>query len=148
MLSAMKVPRSPYARTDGIFYFARMLDKIRLLNSGELREDLRANTGRAFDRRCCDFLAVDHADLSEVVNNGSSDSDAIEWCFSHGRRPSEEEVEVWNGFMRKVGWNDAVAIKLAERKAESGLADRDEIRTMFDYLDADEGREIVDAGAY
>ncbi len=139
----MKVPRSPYAKTDGIFYFARMLDKIRLKDTGELRDDLRANVGQAFDQRCCDFLAVSHEDLSEMVNHGSSDLDVLEWCFSNGRRPTEGDVEVWNGFMRKVGWNDAVAVKLAERKSESGFADRDDIRTMFDYLDADEGREVV-----
>jgi gluconokinase len=138
----MKVPRSPYALTDGIFYFARMLDKIRLLRAGELREDLRENVGWAFDQRCCDFLEVRHEDLSEVVNNGESDSDALEWCFSQGRRPSAEDVEVWNGFMRKIGWNDEVAVRLADRKAQSGFADRAEIRTMFDYLDADEGRQV------
>ena len=29
---------------------------------------------------------------------------------------------------------------LIQRKAESGLQDRDDIRCMFDYIDADEGR--------
>ncbi len=138
----MKVPCSPYAKTDGIFYFARMLGKIRLLKAGELREDLRANVGRAFDQWCVDFLGVDHGSLSEVVNGGASDEAALEWCFSQGRRPTEGDVEVWNGYMRKVGWNDSLAEKLAARKAESGFADREEIRTMFDYLDADEGREV------
>ncbi len=138
----MKVPRSPYEKTEGIFYFARMLDKIRLREAGELREDLVQNIGRAFDSRCSNFLGVDHADLIELVKNGASDQDALEWCFANGHRPSEEEVEVWNGFMRKVGIDDAAAVRLAERKAESGFSDRDEIRTMFDYLDADEGRQV------
>ncbi len=144
----MKVPRSPYAKTDGIFYFARMLDKIRLLHAGELREDLRANVGAAFDARCADFLRVSYEDLRPMVLNGTSDLDALRWCFSKGHRPSEAEVEIWNGFMRKVGWNDRVAIKLAERKAESGLEDREDIRSMFDYLDADEGRSVVGPEGY
>lgn len=138
----MNVPRSPYDKTEGIFYFARMLDKVRLMEAGELRDDLVPNVGRAFDSRCTRFLGVDHGELSELVKNGAADQDALEWCFEKGRRPSEEEVEVWNGFMRKVGFDDAVAVKLAERKAESGFVDRDEIRTMFDYLDADEGRPV------
>ena len=32
------------------------------------------------------------------------------------------------------------AERLAKRKLESGFENRDEIQTMFDYIDADEGR--------
>ena len=31
---------------------------------------------------------------------------------------------------------------LERRKRESGLSDRDDIQTMFDYIDADEGRPL------
>ncbi|MGC1480584.1 MAG: DUF5069 domain-containing protein [Chthoniobacterales bacterium] len=140
--TAMKVPRSPYAKTEGIFYFARMLDKLRLRAAGELREDLLGNIGVGFDRICVDFLQVEFSELEEIVLSGVSDLDALGWCFANGHRPSEGEVEVWNGFLRKFGWDDSFAAKLAERKAESGLAERDDIRTMFDYLDADEGRAV------
>jgi gluconokinase len=42
--------------------------------------------------------------------------------------------------MRKRGWNDEVSETLARRKKERGLSDRSEIETMFDFIDADEGR--------
>ena len=42
--------------------------------------------------------------------------------------------------MRKRGWNDEGTEILERRKRESGLASRDDIQTMFDYIDADEGR--------
>ena len=44
--------------------------------------------------------------------------------------------------MRKRGWNDEATEILNRRKRESGLWDRDDIRTMFDYIDADEGRPV------
>ena len=42
--------------------------------------------------------------------------------------------------MRKRGWKDEASAKLAERKAEGGFSDRADIETMFQYIDADEGR--------
>ena len=42
--------------------------------------------------------------------------------------------------MLKRGWNDALTEKLIQRKKESGFEARDEIQTMFQYIDADEGR--------
>ncbi len=42
--------------------------------------------------------------------------------------------------MRKRGWNDDGTENLNRRKKESGLEDRNDIQTMFDYIDADEGR--------
>ena len=38
---------------------------------------------------------------------------------------------IWNEFMRKRGWNDKATETLNRRKRESGLSDRDDIRTMF-----------------
>ena len=42
--------------------------------------------------------------------------------------------------MSKRGWDDEVAEILARRKKESGLESRNDIQTMFQYIDADEGR--------
>ncbi len=136
----MKVPCSPYASIEGIVYLPRMLDKIRLHALGELREDLHANLGKSFDARCCSFLQIDYEDIADRVRVGLDDAAVLEWCFAQGFRPTEEQVEVWGDFMRKRGWNDEVAAKLAERKEESGFTDRDDIAVMFDYIDADEGR--------
>lgn len=136
----MKVPKSPYASIEGIVYFPRMLEKIRLHEAGELREDLHANLGKSFDERCCSFLQVSYDDVAAQVKAGKSDAEVLEWCFENGARPTPEQVEVWSDFMRKRGWNDEVAPKLAERIAENGFQDREDILVMFDYIDADEGR--------
>ncbi len=49
---------------------------------------------------------------------------------------------IWDEFMRKRGWNDEATEILVKRKKESGFDGRDEIRTMFDYINADEGRAV------
>jgi len=140
ILPGMSYPRSPQDQVGGIVYFGRMIDKIRLMAQGDLHPDLHKNLGRGFDARCWKFLRVDCAALSEAVNGGLSDDEALQWCFSHGRQPGEEEIEVWNEFLRKCGWRDSVSEILASRKKESGFENRDDIQTMFEYIDADEGR--------
>lgn len=136
----MKYPRSPREKVGGIVYFGRMIDKIRLMALGELHPDLHANLGIGFDKRCVDFLHVSYEELAKVVRSGQDDEAVLEWCFTNGRRPSEEEVLVWSEFMRKRGWDDEATETLLKRKKQSGLEGRDDIQTMFDYIDADEGR--------
>ena len=136
----MKHPKSPQEKTGGIVYFGRMTDKIRLMAAGELHPDLHGNLGKAFDQRCVDFLGVKYEALREKVLEGLSDEQALEWCFENGTRPSGEQIEVWNGFMSKRGWNDEASEILVRRKKESGFESRDEIQTMFNYIDADAGR--------
>ena len=132
--------RSPFAKVNGLVYFGRMLDKIRTHAKGDLPEDYQANLGKGFDANCVQFLRVDYSDLMDQVKEGGADEDVLQWCFNNGRRPSEEEIYVWNEFMRKRGWNDEVSETLKRRKKEAGMAGRSEIETMFGFIDADEGR--------
>ena len=131
-------PRSSYDKVGGIVFFGRMLDKIRLYDQGELPDDY--NRGFGFDERCFKFLNIKYDDLVDRVLQGGSDEDILAWCFENGRKPSDEEIEVWNGFMTKVGWRDDNSEKLVERKLARGFADRNDIQTNFDFHDADEGR--------
>lgn len=135
--------RSPYVKTCGLVYFARMLDKIRSYAKGELPEDYQANLGRGFDASCVTFLRVSYDQLAERVKQGALDEEVFQWCLGAGRQPSEDEIYVWNEFMRKRGWNDELSETLKRRKKESGMAGRSEIETMFSYIDADEGRSLV-----
>ena len=68
----------------------------------------------------------------------------LEWAFKHGRRPSEEEIEMWNAFMMKRGWRDAGTQRLNERLGEIGLPPGT-VQTMFEFIDVDEGRLKVPA---
>jgi gluconokinase len=134
--------RSCHDAVGGIVYFGRMLDKIRLHTAGKLPAEYQPNLGGGFDSRCVNLLGVKYDDVVARVKEGNSDEEILRWCFEHGRKPTEEQIEIWNDFMRKRGWCDGLSKRLAERKAESGLSDRDDIQTFFDYIDADEGRPV------
>jgi len=142
-IPAMTIPglRSPHLKTGGICYFGRMLDKIRLHAEGKLPADYTPNLGGGFDERCLNFLWIEYPALVERVKKGGSDDEILEWAFQQGRKPAGEEIEVWNDFMRKRGWNDEASKRLGERKVESGISNRDDIQTFFDYIDIDEGRD-------
>lgn len=133
--------RSPADKVEDLVYFARMLAKIRAHARGELSEDYVSNLGKGFDGRCVRFLHVDYEDVVARVEQGGTDEEILDWAYVTGRKPSEEEIEIWNEFMRKCGWNDDVAEIVTRRKKEGGLAERVDIQTMFNYIDFDEGRE-------
>jgi hypothetical protein len=137
-------PRSAYDTVGGIVYFARMVDKIRLQAAGKLPADYFANLGKGFDGRCSRFLCVEYPALRERVLQGGKDEEILAWCFEHGRRPNDEEILVWNSFMRKRGWRDEeddTTQELEAYKAQSGLAHRTDLLTFFDYYEVNERRK-------
>ena len=72
------------------------------------------------------------------VLKGGSDEEILEWCFQHGYRPSDDEIQVWNEFMVKRGWHDSGSEELREAKRERGFAAREDIQTWFDLHSAEE----------
>jgi Domain of unknown function (DUF5069) len=135
--------RSPFDQVKGIVHFGRMVDKIRLAAVGKLPAAWQSSRGvsakASFDSRCCKFLHIDYAALEIETLKGGSDESLLEWSFAHGRQPSEDEIEVWNGYMTKLGWRDARTQRLNERLAEIGLPPGT-VLTMFEFIDLDEGR--------
>jgi hypothetical protein len=136
-----KTPASAAEMVGGMYYFARMLSKIRLFAAGELRADFHANLGKGADGWCCNFLRVDYAGLRERVFASGSDEEILEWCYANGRRANETDIWVWNQCMTRVGWRDRASAHLEKYKAQSGLAERADIVTMFEFFEVDEGRK-------
>lgn len=133
---------SAYAETGGLVYFPRMCEKIRLHAEGELAEDYHAYLGKGFDGRICAYLRVSYEDVKIQVLSGKSDEETLAWCLESGRGLNEIDYLVWNGFARKRGWRDPDGGSdfLAKAKADAGFSERDQIMTMFDFYEHDEGR--------
>ncbi len=142
MSAPLPNPRSAYDQVGGLYYFGRMIDKIRLHQAGKLPEDYHSNLGKGFDARCSHFLRISYQALVDRIAEipASDDDELLEWCYKQGQRPDDEDIEVWNGFMSKRGWKDDGTPTLERRKAEAGASDRDDIQTFFQMLDLDEGR--------
>jgi hypothetical protein len=135
--------RSPSQQVNELVYFGRMLDKIRLHAQGKLPEGWQAMRGtpspNTFDARCCRFLGIDYATIEAETLKGKTDEELLAWAFRNGRKPTDEEIEIWNAFMMKRGWRDASTQRLHERLAEIGLPPGT-VETMFEFIDLDEGR--------
>ena len=114
-----QTPCTDYIETKGLIYFARMLDKIRLKAAGKLPPDYFVGVDddpTMFDARCTRFLAVDYNELVDRTLKGGSDEEILEWCFESGRKPSEEEIKIWNAFLLKRGWRDEASADLKAAK--------------------------------
>lgn len=135
-------PKSPNDTCKSLMYFPRMLDKMRLQIRGELPQEYHKNFGapRSADGALCNFLRVKHVDLVERVKEGGTDEEILEWCFQNGRRPNEGDIFIWNAFASKIGFRDFAEPILREAKQKFGITDRDDIQTMPDLMDFEEGR--------
>lgn len=133
--------RSPYERVGGVVHFGRMLDKIRICAQGKLPPAWVETKGSAqgFDGMCCRFLQVEYAALEDVTLRGKGDDEVLEWAVTHGRKPSVEEIEIWDAFLSKRCWRDPYTPRLHFRLQEAGLPAESAL-TMFDFIDLDEGR--------
>ena len=134
-------PRSAYDAVGGLCYFPRMLDKIRRFEAVDLRADFHQNLGKGLDGTLCEFLRVDYDALRERTLAGGIDEDILAWCYENGRALVPADILCWNAYVMKLGWRDHVSETLDRRKAESGLEDVDEIQTMVEYFEYDEGRK-------
>ncbi len=136
--------RSPYAKVGRLVYFGRMLDKIRLHAADRLPKEYHDNLGEPrpalFDARCCRFLGVSYADLRQRTLAGGSCTDVLNWVESNGTPHTDEECNVWNRFMMKIGWRDDRSAVLQQRIQEANLTDK-AIETFFDLIEYDEGRD-------
>ena len=138
-------PCSPYQSIQGLVYFPRMLSKIRLKAAGTLPTAYEEYLGSNFDGRCLNLLGVSYADVQARVAAGDNDEAILDWCLQNGRKPTAEDIETWSGFMIKRGWRDDASERVAFRLTEAGMEDRDnEVATMFDFIDIDEGRTPPD----
>lgn len=133
-------PRSAYDKVGGVVFFARMLDKIRLKETGKLATDYHKNLGIGLDGRCCRFLGVAYAAIQLRVLKGGTDEEILQWCFAHGHKSNDEQILIWNSFMTKRGWRDDSTAELIKYKEGSGFHERAEIQTFFEYYEFDEGR--------
>ena len=133
-------PRSPYEVMDGWVHLPRLVDKIRLYEAGQLPDDYQPNyLHKGFDLAWFKASGVESDTLVGIVQNSITDGQVSDWVKANVNA-SDEAKAALRGKLLSYGTEGALLKLLIKRKAESGLQDRDDIRCMFDYIDADEGR--------
>lgn len=133
-----QAPQSPRTLTEGLVYFARLCDKVRLHQQGSLHPDYIENLGKGMDGWTCEFLEVSYDLLQQKILEGLSDIEVLHWCYAQGAKPPAHLIRYWNSYMSHRGFRDDLSEKLSMRKAHNGWQKREDILTFFDYLEADD----------
>jgi len=141
MSSSFKTPRSPYEKVGGLYFLGRTIDKVRLRHANMLRPDFFELMGKGFDARIMGYLELDYQRFTEFVLTGATDEQCWNYCVENGRGLNDITALIWNDFSSKRGWRDSGSEILAKFKAESGLGQRDDLQTLFEYWEVDEGRK-------
>jgi hypothetical protein len=134
-------PRSPRETMAGWMYLPRFVDKVRLHLAGKLPADYQANFCKGFDGRWLEAAGVKAEDFIEVVRRTITDGEVCDWVMKNVKKPESEKTAHGDRILNHPRKDDAESLeRLKTRKQESGLANRDDIQTFVDYIDADEKR--------
>lgn len=142
-MTSVIYPRSPREQMDGWCYLPRFVDKIRLHLAGRLPADYQPNFAQAgFDAQWLQAAGLEAEEFIAVVQNSITDGEVYDWVRQNLKRTAEQKAE-FNRWLLNRGREEnepALRERLQQRKAESGLSQRDDIQTFVDYIDADEKR--------
>ena len=133
--------RSPRETMCGWAHLPRYIDKIRLYLAGQLPPDYIELFGDQSDHRWLEAAGVTHEQMIEVVRGTLTEGQVYDWVRTHVQRSDEEKARAADLILRyPLPGDDAGRERFERRKREYGLADRPEIQTRADLIDADEGR--------
>jgi Domain of unknown function (DUF5069) len=139
-MSNIIYPRSPRETMSGWVYLPRFVDKIRLHLAGKLHSDYQENFTKGFDGAWLKHAGVTAEQMIEAVKNSVTDGEVADWIAKNVKK-SEAEKAAFRDFLLNRGKEPGEAMeRLKFRKKEAGLEHRDDIKTIVDYIDADEKR--------
>ena len=127
----------------GWLYLARFVDKIRLAEQGLLHVDYHPNyLHKGFDAKWLEIAGLESDEFVNIVKNTVTDGEVVDWVRDNVEADNATK-ELFNDAVANYGADEANAdlrARLAQRKEEAGMGDRDDIQCFVDFIDADEGR--------
>jgi hypothetical protein len=122
-------------------HLPRFIDKIRLHHAGKLHPDYQPNLGKGFDGLWLETAGVDAAQFMEVVRQSVTDGEVCDWVRKNVNKPESVKAAHRERMLSYPKKDDAaMQARLKMRKEEAGLAQRDDIQSFVDFIDADEKR--------
>jgi len=122
-----------------------MLDKIRLHARGSLPPSYTPNLGAGkpvfFDGRCCRFLGLPYEEIHRRTLEGGCDEEILLWAEARGSGHNDEDCEIWNRFISKLGWRDDRSEALQVNFGKYGLTGQ-RPETLCELFDLDEERPL------
>jgi hypothetical protein len=134
-------PRSPRETMCGWSHLPRLIDKIRLHLAGKLHPDYQANFCKGFDGLWLETTGVSAEQLIETVKNSVTDGEVCDWVRRTVKVPESAKTAHRERMLNYPKKEDTeMQARLKMRKENAGLADRDDIQSFVDFIDADEKR--------
>jgi hypothetical protein len=130
-------PRSPRVRLGGYVILPRCLDKCRAVLAGKVGEYKYACP---LDQHMLKFAGIDADALMAAVKKGLGDAEILAWITTNAATPREEwEIAHWSTHQESRAPADNEGREaLSKYAAAAKVAEREDIRTWFDLLDADD----------
>lgn len=124
----------------GWVYLPRFVDKIRLHLAGKLHPDYEENFTDGFDGVWLEAAGLTAEQFIGVVKNTITDGQVADWVRQNVKK-TDADKQAFAKYILNRG-NDAEDSKarLEKRKHELGLAQRPDVKTLVDLIDADEKR--------
>lgn len=137
----MIYPRSPREMMAGWVHLPRFIDKIRLHLAGQLPTDYQANFTKGFDGLWLKAAGIQAETFLDVVKNAVTDGQVCDWVCRNVKTGISEKNS-FNQYVLNRGRDGDLETRerLENRKKELGLAERVDIQTFVDMIDADEKR--------
>jgi len=130
---------SPYIpHRSGLLHLPRFLAKIEKHLEGELPKSYQRNFCKGFDGFLCLHLGIEPDEVVEIVKTSANEEE-------RDRRlaelfPEDLKVAVWNRKLAQMGMSEMGRERLQEVKEMMGIADRNDLLSFADMIEADEGR--------
>ncbi|HSU52613.1 MAG TPA: DUF5069 domain-containing protein [Candidatus Dormibacteraeota bacterium] len=134
-------PRSPRETMAGWMHLPRFIDKVRLHLAGKLHEDYQPNFCKGFDGLWLERAGVSADQFIDVVRGSLCDGQVCDWVLKNVKKSEADKAAHRERMLNYPKKDDAeMQARLKLRKEQAGLANRDDLQTFIDYIDADEGR--------
>lgn len=126
---------------NGWMHLPRYIDKIRLHFAGQLHPEYQPNFGKGFDGMWLKAAGVTHEQMLEVVKNSITDGQVCDWVRTNVKKSAAEKRAHADDMLNRPAPGDTAALeRFNSRKQQYGLADRHDVKTFVDLIDADEKR--------
>jgi hypothetical protein len=130
-----EAPRSPRERIHNYVIIARMIDKARAHQNGQLGEYLYNNK---LDNTLFKFKGITADQINELIKADKTDEEIAAWIDQNGKPKSPEEVKQWSDTVESFlpGKDPIIKEWFTNNCKKAGLCP--DKTTMFDYLENDD----------
>jgi len=139
-MTEMIYPRSPRETMAGWVHLPRFVDKIRLHLAGKLHPEYQNSFTDGFDGLWLEAAGLTAEQFIDVVKKTITDGEVADWVRQNVKKTDADKQAFAKYVLNRGNDADDSKARLEKRKQELGLAQRPDVKTFVDLIDADEKR--------